>query len=100
MYVCIYFYVCLTRYQRPFPQHDDDKSPDSDMDSSYFRRQPASILSTAKTPDTGSGGGGGSGITGAAPSLVQGVAPQQRYSWMGVQSGVGNENVNFTNDPR
>ncbi|CAD7000240.1 unnamed protein product [Ceratitis capitata] len=87
------------RYQRPFPQHDDDKSPDSDMDSSYFRRQPASILSTAKTPDTGSGGGGGSGITGAAPSLVQGVAPQQRYSWMGVQSGVGNENVNFTNDP-
>ncbi|XP_028898642.2 uncharacterized protein LOC105216148 [Zeugodacus cucurbitae] len=89
------------RYQRPFPNHDD-KSPDSDMDSSYFRRQPASILSTAKTQDTGSGPGTGSigvGVGPAGPMGGMSMPQNQRYSWMGTQSGIGNENVNFTNDP-
>nr|XP_036214607.1 uncharacterized protein LOC106620032 isoform X2 [Bactrocera oleae] len=89
------------RYQQPFQNHDD-KSPDSDMDSSYFRRQPASILSTAKTQDTGGGAGTSSIGVGVGPSGSaggMGMPQHQRYSWMGAPSGIGNENVNFTNDP-
>ncbi|XP_050320665.1 uncharacterized protein LOC126753344 isoform X1 [Bactrocera neohumeralis] len=89
------------RYQRPFQNHDD-KSPDSDMDSSYFRRQPASILSTAKTQDTGVGASTSSVGVGVGPGASvggMGMPQNQRYSWMGAPSGIGNENVNFTNDP-
>lgn len=73
------------------------------MDSSYFRRQPASILSTAKTQDSGGGAGissVGVVVGSGGPVVGMGMPQNQRYSWMGAQGGIGNENVNFTNDPR
>ncbi|XP_017097944.3 uncharacterized protein [Drosophila bipectinata] len=70
-----------------YPRYQNNYTDTHDMDSSYFRRQPASILSTGKSSDTDSGG---------------------RYSWIGqqqqqqqqVQMQQTNNNTDYQTDHR